>query len=58
MTTLANRLAEVGRRAEVLAAAQEAMNLYQELARIDHDVFGLAAEQAEDLVTALSNDPS
>ena len=56
VNNLAVYLAEAGRRAEALTAAQEAVTLYRELAQTDHDVFGSAAEQADELVTALSKD--
>lgn len=56
VNNLAVRLAEAGRHAEALATAQETSAHYHDLARTDHDVFGPAAEQADDLVIALSHD--
>jgi hypothetical protein len=55
---LAIYLGEAGRRAEALTAAQEAADLYQELARVRPDVFGPEVERALGLVTALSTGPS
>lgn len=56
VNNLAVRLGEVGRRAEGLAAAQEAATLYGELAAENPDVFGPAAEDAQSLMSALGED--
>jgi hypothetical protein len=56
VSNLSAGLAEAGRRAEGLAAAQEASLLYHEQARTELDVFGPAAEQADAAVAALSDD--
>ncbi|MBV9160816.1 MAG: hypothetical protein JO281_04490 [Pseudonocardiales bacterium] len=56
VNNLAIRLGEAGRRAEGLAAAQEAATLYRELAAENPDVFGPAAENAQNLMSALGED--
>jgi hypothetical protein len=54
VNNLAIRPAESGRRTEGLGAAQEAVNLYQELARTHPDDYGPKAAAADDLVIALT----
>jgi hypothetical protein len=56
VNNLANRLGEAGRRAEGLAAAQEAARLYGELAAENPDVFGPAVDDAQSLLSALGED--
>jgi hypothetical protein len=46
-------LGEAGRRTEGLAAAQEAVKLYEELAEGDREMFGPLAEEANDLLSWL-----
>ena len=58
VNNLAIRLGEAGRRAEALTTAQQAVTLYQELARVHPDVFGPEVERALGLVAALSTGPS
>ena len=53
MNNLAVRLGEVGRRADGLTAAQEAVQLYQKLAEAEPDMYGAAADRAADVVTSL-----
>jgi hypothetical protein len=54
VNNLAVDLAEVGRRAEGLTAAQEAVTLYRELARSEHDMYGPRVERAEALTASLA----
>ncbi|WP_372671542.1 tetratricopeptide repeat protein, partial [Amycolatopsis kentuckyensis] len=56
INNLANRLSDAGRRPEALAAAQEAVEFYRELARIDPNRFGLRAERASELVASLAEE--
>ena len=58
VNNLANRLAESGRRAEGLTAAQEATQLYRELVAENPAIFGPRAEQAGALAASLSEDTS
>ena len=53
MNNLANRLAQAGRRADGLAAAQEAVQLYQELAASEPALYSSATNRAAELVAVL-----
>lgn len=53
VNNLASRLAEAGRRADGLAAAQEAVQVYSELAESEPVLYALAAGQAAEFVAGL-----
>lgn len=51
---LAIHLGEAGRRAEGLTAAQEAVEIYRELAQAEPELYGSAADRAAELVASLA----
>ena len=54
VNNLALRLAEAGRRPEALTGAQEAADLYRELAQAEPEVYGAAVNQAAEMVALLT----
>ncbi len=54
LNNLAVRLGEAGRRADGLTAAQEAVDLYRELAQAEPELYGSAADRAAELVASLA----
>ena len=56
VNNLAVHLAEAGRRADGLAAAQEAVHLYRELAQADFEVYEPVANRVAELIAWLMNE--
>ncbi len=54
LSNLAVQLGEVGRRADALTLAQEAVDTYQELALVEPELYGSVTERSVELVTLLA----